>query len=70
MTVYEGIIQIGKQFPSNTFIVYECNGKTGRIIDFCCTLKEAEEYRKLGKKQGIRVEIAEYDVEEKAVYYH
>lgn len=70
MTVYEKIIQIGKQFPSNTFIVYVCDGKTGRIIDFVLTLKEAEEYRRLGKKQGIRVEIAEYDIEEQSVYYH
>lgn len=70
MTVYEKIIQIGKQFSYNTFIAYVCDGKTGRIIDSVLTLKEAEEYRRLGKKQGIRVEIAEYDTKENAVYFH
>ena len=70
MTVYEKIIQIGEQFSFNSFIVYTCDGKTGRIIDFVSTLKEAEEYRRLGKKQGIRVEIAEYDIKEHSVYYH
>lgn len=70
MTVYEKIIEIGKQFSFNSFIVYVCDGKTGRIIDYVPTLKEAESYRKLGKKQGIRVEIAEYDIEEHSVYYH
>lgn len=70
MSVYEKIIQIGKQFPYNTFIIFECDGKIGRIIDSVITMKEAEDYRRRGKKLGIRVDIAEYDVAENAVIFH
>lgn len=69
MNVYEKIIEIGKSFKNNTFIIYQINGNTGHIIDVVADRAEAMEYQRIAKKNGLRAEIAEYDTAENAVYY-
>lgn len=70
MSVYEKIIEIGRNFNHNTFILFTSDGKTGRIIDFTADPIEAKDYVRIAKKNGIKVEIAEYDTAEKSVYFH
>lgn len=71
MSVYEKICEIGRNFKHNTFVVFQSDGKTGRIIDFTPDMSEAQEYLRIAKKNGIEgVEIAEYIVAENAVCFH
>lgn len=69
MSVYEKIVEIGSNFSHTTYVVFTSNGKTGRIIDFTSDKADAESYRKIGRQNGIEVEIAEYDPKEKSVYF-
>lgn len=70
MTIFEKIHEIGRGFSFNSFTVFELSGNKGRIIDTVCTLKEAQDYVRLAEKNGIKLEIAEYDIKEKALYFH
>lgn len=70
MSVYEKIIEIGKNFKHNTFVIFVSDGRTGRIIDFTPDIREAKSYESVAKKKGIKVEIAEYDPAENSVYFH
>lgn len=70
MTVYEKIAEIGKNFSFNSFMLFELTGNTGRIIDTVCTMKEAQKYVQIAEKNGMKLEIAEYDIKEHAVLFH
>ena len=70
MTIYEKIAEIGRNFSFNSFTVFELKGNKGRIIDTVCTLKEAQEYVQIADKNGMKLEIAEYDIKEHAVCFH
>lgn len=70
MTVLEKIKVIGRGFSFNSYTVFELMGNTGRIIDTVATLKEAQEYVRLGEKHGKKFEIAEYDTTANDVIFH
>lgn len=61
MTVYEKIVETGKNFNHNTYVIYTLNGDTGRIVDHTSSLSEARSYAKIGKKNGLSVYVAEYN---------
>lgn len=70
-SVLEAIIEIGEIFNrSNTFVIFTSNGKVGKIIDYTKDLAKAQDYVRIGKKNLLKYEVAEYDPVEKSVYFH